>query len=43
MKQTIPDLSNTGPYATADDALFAAELGISIEKLRTDRYEDDKE
>ena len=36
-----PDLSDTGPYATAEDAETAAELNISIEQLRLDRYHDD--
>lgn len=36
-----PDLSNTGPYATADDAEIAKAGGQTVLALRRSRYEDD--
>lgn len=32
-----PDLSDTGPYATATDATFAAHLGLTVQALRMQR------
>lgn len=37
-----PNLSDAGPYATDEDEWVANELGITIEQLRRDRYNDDK-
>lgn len=36
-----PDLSNTGPYATAEDAEIAKASGQTVLALRQSRYEDD--
>lgn len=35
------DLSDTGPYATAEDEELARDLGVSVSQLRTNRAEQD--
>jgi hypothetical protein len=39
---TAPDLSDDGPYATAEDSEMAQAAGVSIAQLRRDRAAEDK-
>lgn len=42
MELVKTDLSDTGPYATTEDAETARKLGITVTQLRKDRAAEDK-